>query len=321
MAVDQTPNEDWWRRHLERTAELRRKYSILAMVQALDQARKAPKARGARVKPGLAGSVETLETALLASYHRLPKQILESLHGPSDDVASGRIGQAKKKRKTPEEEALEEYGLPASAADDAVDADRLAAVLALILLWRRRHEAIADDAIETAYGAGREQALSEQSLESAQPTTETVNLQATVLSRFQADLDRLQTGLTSGTPRSNGIEAIVTSGETLGQVALSLKNLFDEEQFRVEMFAEALIWVSFLTGYRAGAVEGTVEILAEGGEPFLFRWAGPEDEKVCDPCRDRFGPPFVAASIADLPEPSEVCRFGFSCRHWYEIAG
>lgn len=293
--------------------------------------------RGAWVRPGLAGSAEALERALLRSYDRLARDILDSLRGRSDDVTSGRFQAARGEPDDTEiAAALDAYGIPESERDDPAETDRLAAILLLILLWRQRHVAIADGFVEDLFARGYRRVHEEvgQPVSSVPANTA---LRAEVLRQFQDDIDRLEAGLRDGTARATGITDLVTRVSTIGAAAAFLRRLFDRERYRVEMLAEALVWSSHEAGFRAGAVDATRKALTAQGVTLLdgqsiaglpaevreklpaFSWTGPSDGRTCSPCRSRFGPPVYVQSIEDLPDPAGICLGRRSCRHSWEL--
>lgn len=294
--------------------------------------------RGAWVKPGLADSAGQLEKTLLASYDRLARDVIASLSGHPDDIATGRLAQARPS--DPDEAeidaAMDEYDLPDEEKEAAVDRSLLAAILTLLLLWRRRHLAIADDKAAELFGLGRAKALQEVGKKTLALGAISSRLKNSVLAQFEADIDRLETGLRDGTARSQGLEWIVKNALTVGAAAAYLRRLFDREQYRIGMFAEALVWRAWLDGYRAGAIEVTRAILQANGVHLtddleiddlteaeregvpLYEWVGPDDERTCDPCSGMFGDPVLALDEADLPAPEEVCAYQRACRHWWQ---
>lgn len=299
------------------------------------------KERGAWVKPGLADSARSLEASLLKSYRQLALDILGSLSGSSDDIASGRLLQAPVETVSEDEvdEALAYYDLPKGERSRYVDRSRLAAVLTLLALWRRRHTAIAEDAVKTLFEKGHAKALEETAQRSQMAAAVKSELRDAVIGRYGADLDRLETGLKEGTPRAHGIDWIAQNAATVGIAAALLRRLMTVEQFRVEMFAESLVWRAWSDGYRLGAVDATLTALKDAGVTLTadlsaadlddetkaklpaYLWSGPDDNKVCDPCRAQFGDPIYALSLDDLPAPEEICDFKQACRHFWSLEG
>jgi hypothetical protein len=285
--------------------------------QRVAQARRIRKKRGARKRPQLSPIARRLETALLASYKRLEFDIIASLRGRSDDIATGRIHQAISDE---ESAALDYYGLSEEDGQEPIDHSREAAILLLLALWRRRHQAIAEEEVGSTFQIGRKEALKQLKLENALPSRETSALRDEVLKKFGVDVDRLEKGLREGTPRSPGIETILGSATTLSQAARELRFLFDEESFRLKMYSEAIVWSSWLAGFRAGAVEGTQQLHREGvslDQLPEFVWSGPNDTRVCVPCGAQFGVRIKALSVFDLPDPTIVCAYGRACRHYW----
>jgi len=295
--------------------------------------------RGAWVKPGLADSAGQLEKLLLASYHRLEREVMASLSGRSDDVATGRLAQAKKPKAVTDAEedaALAYYELGEDDKDSAVDHSRLAAILTLLLLFLRRHRAIADAKAKELFEIGRKKALAEVGKTTLTEGPISTRLKDAVLGEFDEDIRRLETGLRDGTARSPGLEAIVKDSMTVGEAAALLRRLFDGEEFRIGMLAEALVWRAWLDGYRAGAIEVTRAKLQANGVHLtddldvgdlsesdlegvsMYLWVGPEDERTCDPCLARFGEPVLALDENDLLSPESICAYSRSCRHGWE---
>ncbi len=297
--------------------------------------------RGAWVKPGLAGSAGELERLLLASYQRLEREVIASLSGRSDDVASGRLAQAKKPKAVTDAEedaALDYYELAESERDRAVDRTRLAAILTLLLLFLRRHRAIAAVKAKEMFAAGRKKALAEVGKTTLAEGPISAKLKGAVLGEFDGDIERLETGLRDGTARSPGLESIIKDAATVGEAAALLRRLFDGEEFRIGMLAEALVWWTFLAGYRAAAIENTRATLQANGVHLVddlasedldeeqltgvprYIWVGPQDARACEPCLAEFGKgEIVALSPEDVPDPSTICSFGISCRHAFEL--
>ena len=288
-------------------------------LQRLEQLRKF-KRRGARRRPGLAGSAARLEVALLASFERLERDAVASLRGRADDVASGRLFAADEAA----ELAAARYRFDLSEEDAAAPVDRAreAAVLALLLLWRRRHEAIADAEIARVFGVGRAEVLRRLKVDHALSTPETRALEGQVLGRYEDDLDRLQEGLTEGTPRAVGLRRIVEEASSVGAAAVLVRRLFDEEQFRVQLFSESAVWVAWLQGWRAGAVDGSAARVAAGEAAPEFEVAGPLDERTCSVCTDLVGLRVQATTTEELFLLEDRCLFGRSCRHfWIVVRG
>lgn len=296
--------------------------------------------RGAWVKPGLADSSATLEKRLLESYHQLEKEVIASLSGRSDDVATGRLAQAKKVKVVSDAEvdaALDYYDLEEDERDRPVDRTRLAAILTLLALWLRRHRVIADGKAHELFAVGRKKALVEIGKTTLTEGPIAKELQDAIVGRFDADIQRLETGLGDGTARSEGLRSIIGQAKTVGEAVALLRRLFDGEQFRIGMLAEALVWWAWLDGYRSGAIEGTrAKLQANGvhltddlkpddlseeevkGVPF-YEWVGPEDEKACSPCLAQFHHTVLAIDENDLPSPSDICEFGIGCRHAWQL--
>lgn len=292
------------------------------------------------MKPGLADSAAQLEKQLLKSYRQLAVDVLESLRGASDDIASGRLAQVKKDAAVSEAEedaALDYYNLPESERSHVIDHTRLAAILALILIWRRRHTAIAEDAIHALFDKGHQKALSDTGQPSQMPVDTIRTVRDRVLTLYGADLDRLETGLRDGTARAHGVEWIVQNALTIGVAATLLRQLMTSEQHRVEMFAESLTWRAWSDGYRVGAVDATQSALKDAGVTITstlsvddldnetkaqipaWLWSGPDDERACGPCSAQFGNPVYALGIDDLPAPEDICLFGRACRHFWSL--
>ena len=287
---------------------------LAARFEQLGQARRIRKVRGAWRRPALAGSAARLNRALTESYWRLATEVVASLRGRSDDVASGRLGQ-----QTEAEAAVEFFGLTEAEAAQPVDRDRLAAVLLLLALWRRRHGAIAAKVAGEVFDAERRRALKQLGLGDLLTTVPTANLRAALLERYRADLDRLEAGLREGTARAAGVEAIVRETATVGEAAALLRRLFDEESFRIVLFSESLVWTAALDGYRAGSVEGNRELAALGRPLRRWVWVGPMDKVTCDPCAAMASAEVEATGLAELPAPSSICAYGIGCRHWWRL--
>lgn len=306
---------------------------LKGQVLLLEQAKR--RERGAYIKPELTGSTYEFEQSLLRSYQELFEGIVASLRGANDDVTTGRLEQAR----VPEVEqieALDYWDVSEAEREHPIDRTKLAAILALLLLWRSRHTRRAELHLDRFFEQGRQAALSEIGVETvAAPASNA--LRGTVLGRYRDDLGRLERALREGNPRSKGVEWIVQNADTLGEALALLRRLRDSERFRIEMFAESLAWTAWSEGYRAGAVEGTVLRAKELGlvtsaglslsalteEERLqlphYVWVGPDDERTCDPCRNQFGEPIIAFSLDDLPDPQSICRYGRACRHWFEL--
>lgn len=308
-------------------------------LEELNQAKR--RERGAWVKPGMAGSATELEKLLLGSYHKLEKEVIESLSGWSDDVTTGRLAQAKKEKEVSDDEesaALAYYELAESDRSAPIDRTRLAAILTLLLLFVRRHRAIAEAKAKELLAVGRKKALAEVKKTTLAEGPISKGLEAGVLAQFESDIARLEAGLRFGTARSAGLETIVKDALTVGEAAALLRRLFDGEEFRIGMFAEALVWSAWLSGYRGTAIELTRAALQANGvhlsddldtsvlsEDQLdgvprYIWTGPEDSKACDPCLGAFNDgPIYALSPDDLISPEDRCAYGRACRHWYEM--
>ena len=295
--------------------------------------------RGAYVRPALSGPTDRFEQALLRSYETLFTEIVASLRGANDDVTSGRLHQAADRPVTEPEivEAMDEWSVPEAEKEHPIDRTKLAAILALLLLWRSRHTKRSETYLASFFEQGRQDVLKAMGVETvASPAA--VALKGTVLGRYAGDLDRLEKALREGSPRSHGIEWIVQHAANLGEAMALLKRLQESERLRIELFAESLAWTAWSEGFRAGAVVGTIikakELgfvtteglsaanLTEAQQQMLphFVWSGPDDEKCCDPCRAQFHHDVIALDLADLPEPQSICRYGRACRHWWELS-
>ena len=281
----------------------------------LEQARRIRKVRGAWRRPALAGSAARLERALRESYWRLAREVVASLRGRSDDVASGRLGQQAEVTAAEREAAVEFFDLSEAEAAQLVDRDRLAAVLVLLALWRQRHGAIAAAVVEEVFDAERARALKQLGLGDLLTTGPTTVLRAALLVRYRADLDRLEVGLREGTARAAGIETIVREAGSVGEAAALLRRLFDEEGFRVTLFSESLVWSAALDGYRAGAVEGNQELARLGLPLRRWVWVGPQDKATCSNCAAWDEREVEATSLNELVSPQDWCLAGRSCRH------
>jgi hypothetical protein len=292
--------------------------------------------RGAYVKPGLADSVKIAERRLLASFDQLAQDVVASLVGQADDVASGRIAQADDPTDAEVAAAVRHFDIPLDEMEKPVDRHRLEAILALLLLWRRRHQAIADAQIKSLFGIGHQQAMADAGQTAVMPAEAQTVLRGDAEQQFNADLDRLETALRDGTGKAKGIRAIVLTAGSVGAASALILDLFNQTKFRVEMFAEAMVWTAWMDGFRSGAVDATHAALRTAGvdttngisltdlSPEVlaklpqFQWTGPDDEKTCSPCKARFGAPIVVFSIDDMPAPETICRFKRSCRHWWQ---
>jgi hypothetical protein len=320
------PIKNLWRLYLN-LAELEQGLLLL------NQAKR--RERGGWRHPSLAGPTLQLEKDLLASYDQLFKDLIGSLKGSSDDISSGRLLLKKNVRVTKADlaSAQEEFNLSGAESQQPLDRTRLAGLLTILALWRQRHEQVDTVAVQAAYSQGRQKALAEAKVPEHHPVDTTSDLSGAALARFSDDLDRLEAGLRDGTARSYGLNWIIEHAATLGEAAIYLSRLKGNEQYRVGMYAEALLWVAWQNGYREGAVEATRAKLAQLGydnveavpdeqrnELPRYIWVGPQDEKACQPCLGMFDEPVYAESLADLPEPSTVCDFGINCRHDWELA-
>jgi hypothetical protein len=304
--------------------------------ESLEQANR--RERGAYVRPELVSPTHQFEQSLLQSYQNLFESVIASLRGANDDLTSGRLHQAIRPVPDVEEiEALDYWDVPEEEKDHPIDRTKLAAILALLLLWRTRHTARANSYLARFFDQGRLAALKEVGVETMiAPGSQT--LRGSVIGRYTADLDRLEAALKDGTSRSRGLVWIVENAATLGEALALLRRLRDSERLRIEMFAESLAWTSWSEGYRAGAVEATVlrakelgmvtgaglslSALTEAQRAELphFIWAGPDDERCCAPCKAQFDNDVVALDLADLPAPQDICKFGRGCRHWWELS-
>lgn len=299
--------------------------------------------RGAWVRPGLAGSAERLQKALRTSYWQLTQDIAASLVGAADDVVSGRLTKAQAKREAgveavEETEAARFFGIETLEAAKPLDRSRLAAILILLALWRRQRAALSQDLVAELFAKGHQQAAAEANLSSLTEGVTARQLRGEVVTRFDTDTQRLSDGLDQGSSRSYGLTWIMANAATVGLALVYLRRLFAVEEYRLSMFAEALVWTAWESGYRSGAVEATREVLTGEGAVLLdgttaadlteaqlavaprFIWSGPLDSHCCPPCLDAFNDgPVLALSIADLVAPEDRCRFGISCRHAYEL--
>jgi hypothetical protein len=313
---------------------------ILGMIgQSRQLAQAKRRERGAYVRPALSGPTDRFEQALLRSYETLFTEIVASLRGANDDVTSGRLHQALDRPVTEPEivEAMDEWSVPEDEKEHPIDRTKLAAILALILLWRSRHTKRAETYLTSFFEQGRQDVLKEIGVETvASPTA--VALKGTILGRYAGDLDRLEQALREGSPRSHGIEWIVEHAASLGEALALLKRLQESERLRIELFAESLAWTAWSEGFRAGAVEGTivkakelgfvtvdglsVASLTEAQQQLLphFIWMGPDDERCCAPCRAQFQRDVVALDLSDLPAPQDICAYHRACRHWWELS-
>lgn len=294
---------------------------LAARFEQLGQARRIRKTRGAWRRPALAGSAARLNRALTESYWRLAREVVASLRGRSDDVASGRLGQQRNPSEAERAAAAEFFELTEAEEAQPVDRDRLAAVLLLIALWRRRHGALAAEVAGEVFDAERRRAFKQLGLGDLLTSVPTSNLRAALQERYRADLDRLEAGLREGTARAAGVEAVVREAATVGEAATLLRRLFDEESFRIVMLAESLVWTAALDGYRAGAVEGNRELAVLGRPLRRWAWMGPQDKIVCDPCAAWAGLEVEATSLDELVNPQDRCLYGRSCRHWWGLVG
>jgi hypothetical protein len=298
----------------------------------LDQLKR--KERGGWRHPSLARPTEKLEKDLLASYHRLFTDLVGSLRGRNDDISSGRLLQKKRAHVSPEDlyAAQEEFNLSDADIEQPLDKSRLAALLAILALWRQKHGTLALAAASPLFLQGRSKALSEAKVPDHHPVDTTSLLSATTLARYSGDLDRLQTGLQDGTARAYGLNWIVQHAGTVGAAAVYLRRLKAAEEYRIGMLAESLLWSAFLQGYREGAVQATRTKLAQLGYETVdqapddakqelprYEWAGPLDANTCGPCADQFSAPVYAADLNSLPDPQSICEGGLSCRHRWEI--
>lgn len=275
--------------------------------------------RGARLRP-LAGATRRLERALEKSYKQLFRDVVASLRGASDDIVKGRLSQ--QELTVEEREALRTFRIPVDEAEEEVDKSRLAAVLLLILLWRSRHVGIADTFVGELFDLGRERVLKRLKVTDAPRLQETAALRDETLNLYRQDIDRLQAALTDGSPRSGGIRQAVEDSDTLAEAAVALRKLYEADGYRLNLFAESLIWTAYLQGQRAGAVDGTRTLLERGAlenELPRFRFEGPLDDRMCGNCRAYWGTEVVATSIDDIPLTQNICQFGRSCRHIFRL--
>lgn len=300
------------REQLQRLVLETRCARLLDTLEPLEQARVR---RGARARRGLIGTTMQLQRSLFRSYTRLEREIVATLRGRADDVTTYRLTQAEPALPA----VLRAYGLTPAEGEEPVERDRLPAVLLLLLLWRRRHVAIADDFVGSTFQRGRQDVLKRLRQANAQGDPATRRLREEVLARYQEDIERLYTGLLSGTPRRAGLTAIMEAATTLGITLVQLRSLFLAEAYRLEMFAESLVWTAWSEGFRAGAVDGTREMLLLGLDAPRFRWMGPVDTRACPPCLAQFGEPIVASGVDAIPAPQDICRWGRGCRHWWEL--
>ncbi len=286
--------------------------------------------RGAYRHPKLSPLLVDLEATLTHSFHGLFTDLLDSLKGRSDDIIKGRLHQAKRPHGSVAE-AADYFDIPEDEVDQPVDRSRLAALLALLLLWKQRHTALLKDAAQKAFDAGRAKAIDAAKL----PEHEAggaVDIPPAFLARYESDVERLAAELENGTKRSAGVRAIIENSATLGDVALGLRELENVERFRVEMLSEHMLWWAESAGTIAGAKESTalqLALLGYGSVKDLpaellekvprYVWAGPDDERCCPPCLDGFGEGPVTAD--EMIPPYERCDFGINCRHSYEPFG
>jgi hypothetical protein len=309
---------------------------LIRDVHLLEQAKR--RERGAYVKPGLADATHQFERTLLQSYHSLFQDVVASLRGRNDDVTSGRLHQAKDALVADTEviEAMDEWDVPIDERDQLIDRTKLAAILALLLLWRSRHIEKSKAYLLKFFAQGRQNALKEIGLETVL-TPQMAALRDTILARYTGDLDRLEKALREGSPRSQGIEWIVQNAANLGEALALLRRLEESEQFRVQMFSESLAWFSSNEGFRAGAIEGTRELAKELGFVTVeglsledltdeqlaqlphYVWSGPLDTITCSNCVAQFGEPVVAFALTELPEPASICLYGVGCRHFWQL--
>jgi hypothetical protein len=310
---------------------------LIRDVHLLEQAKR--RERGAYVKPGLADATHQFERTLLQSYHSLFQDVVASLRGRNDDVTSGRLHQAKETPVADTEvvEAMDEWDVPIDERDHPIDRSKLAAILALLLLWRSRHVEKSKAYLLKFFEQGRQTALKEIGVEKVL-TPLMAALRDAILARYTGDLDRLEKALREGSSRSQGIEWIVQNGANLGEALALLKRLEESERFRIEMFSESLSWFSSNEGYRAGAIEGTRDsakelgfVTAEGlsledltddqlAQLPHYIWSGPDDPRCCGPCKSAFSEgPVAALSLDDLIRPQDRCLYGQACRHFYEL--
>lgn len=320
----------------------RRQYRLLQVAPLLQSAppRNKRTERGAYVHPELAEETADFERLLIKSYRQLGSDWLKSLSGSSDDIASGRLLQAKKPPITRQEEldALDYFEVPEDEADKRVDKNRLVALLTLLALWKSRHLSISDGLVDRLFERGRKKALSDAKRSNAAEGPETTKLKHEVLNKYEDDIERLKDGLENGTRRSDGLRRILDTAATVGAAALLLRRLFDSEAYRVSMFAESAAWTAYQQGERAGAIEATLDVLKSQGHPFpqslplsdltdeekeelpRYRWSGPQDSRNCEACASKFDEPDIyALSAAELPLPEEICLAGRACRHIFQI--
>ena len=281
----------------------------------IEQARRVNRKRGSWRRPQLTGTVSRLEKALLSQWDFTEHAIVLLLAGEElpvvqQDAEQDRLITA----------ALEHHGLSEEDAGRSVDRKKLAAILLVLASWRARQLSLVGETIEEVFAASRTAILKRlKRLDAeAQPGTEVLTAQ--LKTSFEADSQRLYRDLLDGSLRSTGVRAIVEESATLGAAVLALRNLFDIEQFRLNLFSEHATWWSFQAGFRAGAVDGTAAALAAGEEPMRFLWSGPQDAKACVPCLSAFSEgPILATSLSALPSPSSICQWGVSCRHFYVV--
>lgn len=309
---------------------------LCAILPFMAQAKR--RERGAYVKPALAGSVQVAERLLVNSFDQLAQDVVASLVGQADDVSMGRIAQADEPTEAEIAAAVAHFDIPIDEMDKPVDKNRLEAILALILLWRRRHQGIADDQINTLFNLGHLQAMSEADQMPVLPHEAPATLRGGATGQFGTDLDRLETSLRDGTDKVKGIRSIVTTAASVGAASALILDLFSRQKYRVEMFAEALVWRAWMDGFRSGAVDATLMALRTAGVDTSngisltdlsaevlatlprYQWAGPNDQKCCAPCKARFADPVVVLSLDDMPAPEDICRFKRSCRHFWSLA-
>lgn len=277
----------------------------------IDQARKVNKRRGAWRRPHLTGAVATLNRSLLAEFDFTEHAIALLLAGealpeqeqadPGDDVTA----------------ALTHHGLDLGIAGRDVDPAAAAAALILLGGFRATQLQFANAAVETIARNARGALLKRLGYGDAPELPETTGLTSQVARVYEDDARRLYQDLLDGTARAPvGLQQI-TELATVGSAVTALRFLFDQEAFRLTLFAEALGWDAWMAGFRAAAVEATSAARAVGAAPPQFLWTGPLDAKTCAPCRRQFAGPVTATSLADLPAPATICEGRRSCRHWW----
>lgn len=269
---------------------------VTAQLLLLDRARRVRTFRGARARQGLKTQVRRLENRLGADWQKLRNQIVRSLRGPSDDLASGRLHQ-----------------------DQRLDRDRLAAILVLLAIWQRDYLKTLAGATGVYFGLGRNQILTQLKQPKLTPSNETKRLISDVEGLYRNDVSALQQALENGSVRASGLRQIIQESDTVEQAIPQVDQLFRSERFRLDLLAESFVWTAWSQGFRAGAVEGSQALEASGEPVPSFRWSGPADSVTCSPCLAQFGRDVQATSFGVLPLPQEICSYGRNCRHFWSL--